>query len=187
MKIKAFTSDTHYGHNRIIEFCDRPYKDLQEMEEGLIANYNSILGPDDLCIWTGDAFFCNRSRAKEIMNKLNGYKILVKGNHDMKTKHMLEMGFSMVVEQMNIMVAGVKTKLCHYPHLLTEHQGDKPDRYQERRPKYNQSEALIHGHIHENIKLHKNCVHVGVDGWNMFPARYEEVEALIEEMKPRLK
>lgn len=35
-----FTADTHFGHANIIRFCDRPFTDIEAMNESLIANWN---------------------------------------------------------------------------------------------------------------------------------------------------
>ena len=43
-----FTSDTHFGHEAIIKFCSRPFKDAHEMDEVMINNWNNKVGPDDL-------------------------------------------------------------------------------------------------------------------------------------------
>ncbi len=49
-----FTSDTHFGHANIIRFCDRPFKDIQEMNERLIANWNAVVRPGDSVYHMGD-------------------------------------------------------------------------------------------------------------------------------------
>ena len=42
-----FTSDQHFGHERILHMCNRPFKDAAEMDERLIANWNAVVGPRD--------------------------------------------------------------------------------------------------------------------------------------------
>ena len=43
-----FTSDTHFNHTNIIRFCSRPFKDVEHMNETLIANWNRVVGPDNI-------------------------------------------------------------------------------------------------------------------------------------------
>ena len=42
-----FTSDHHFGHANIIKFCNRPFKDVQEMNETLIERWNKKVKPKD--------------------------------------------------------------------------------------------------------------------------------------------
>lgn len=51
-----FTADTHFSHDSIIRFCDRPFRDTQDMDEALVANWNRRVGPDDTVFHLGD--FC---------------------------------------------------------------------------------------------------------------------------------
>lgn len=51
-----FTSDTHFNHANIIRFCNRPFKDVEQMNETLIANWNRVVGTNDIVFHLGD--FC---------------------------------------------------------------------------------------------------------------------------------
>ena len=48
-----FTSDTHFHHANIIRFCDRPFRDVEEMDEILIRNWNEVVGPEDTIFHLG--------------------------------------------------------------------------------------------------------------------------------------
>ena len=52
-----FTSDEHYGHANILQFCNRPFKSVEEMTEGLIANHNAVVGVNDVTYHCGDMFW----------------------------------------------------------------------------------------------------------------------------------
>lgn len=78
-------SDQHYGHSRIIQYCNRPFASVEEMDEAMIANHNSVVTDNDTVIFGGDFTFYRKKnfyKALEIFNRLNGSKYLVIGNHD---------------------------------------------------------------------------------------------------------
>lgn len=79
------TSDTHFNHKNIIEYCNRPYATVEEMNESIINNWNSTVGEDDTVFFLGDFCLGNRENLIELGHRLNGHKILVMGNHDRVT------------------------------------------------------------------------------------------------------
>lgn len=115
-----FTSDTHWGHNSIIKFCDRPFKNIEEMNEKLIENWNKKVPKDGLVFHLGDfAWGGGYNEWKNVRERLNGDIILIKGNHDLKNlseKAEKEL-FKYSTWQMLIEVEGRKVLLNHYPFL----------------------------------------------------------------------
>lgn len=77
-----FTSDTHFGHANIIEYCKRPFKTLDRMNEVLIKNWNSRINPKDFVIFLGDFAFKDAMKVMDFLLQLNGNITFVKGNHD---------------------------------------------------------------------------------------------------------
>jgi len=75
-------SDTHFGHSRIIQYCNRPFKDSLEMDEALIKNWNETVSNNDVVIHLGDVGLGNKEYIASIIKRLNGKKILIMGNHD---------------------------------------------------------------------------------------------------------
>lgn len=79
-------ADMHLGHRGITQLLrqdgtkERPWGNVEEMNEALIANWNSVVRPKDTVIVLGD-FVINRS-ALPLADRLNGTKELVMGNHD---------------------------------------------------------------------------------------------------------
>ena len=85
-------SDTHFDHANILNFTDREgrptrgdrFTDVEDMNEQMIANWNSVVKPGDKVYHLGDVLF--GTRKEEWMNKnmprLNGQKRLIVGNHD---------------------------------------------------------------------------------------------------------
>lgn len=74
--------DCHYGHRNIIKYCNRPFKDVEDMNEQLIKNWNSVVGKNDIVYVVGDFALCGKQKIIEIGQRLNGRKRLVLGNHD---------------------------------------------------------------------------------------------------------
>lgn len=184
-----FYSDPHFGHKNVIEFCERPFDDVQDMEEKMIKLYNETVPKDGVCIWLGDCFFTNYNRAKVIMDQLNGTKILIRGNHDFSPSQMYRMGFSFVSNYAEIVIAGYNVSLKHYPFkpklsfkdrikLLTGKK-IKELRFMDRRPD-NKGQWLIHGHTHTKIKRNDRQIHVGVDAWDYKPVPFRIIEAIIQ-------
>lgn len=75
-------SDTHFGHNNIIKYCDRPFKDIDEMDEKMIENWNRVVKPGDKVYHLGDVYMGSGERFLKKFARLNGRKRLVLGNHD---------------------------------------------------------------------------------------------------------
>ena len=78
-----FTSDTHFNHTNIIKYCDRPFSDVNEMNEKIIRNWNERVVPDDRVFHLGDfGLFKRDKEPRSILNRLNGNIYLIRGNHD---------------------------------------------------------------------------------------------------------
>jgi calcineurin-like phosphoesterase family protein len=81
------TSDTHFGHLGVCKFLRkdgvtklRPWDNVEEMDEDLIRRWNETVGPNDKVYHLGDVVI-NR-RGLKVLDRLNGDKVLIKGNHD---------------------------------------------------------------------------------------------------------
>ena len=116
-----FTSDTHFNHANIIRFCNRPFKDVEQMNEVMITNWNNAISKDDTVFHLGD--FCLGSAAEwtKILDRLNGKIYLIMGNHDLKNiRQGFISRFEHVAMQMHIEVGKQRIYLCHYPFLYFE-------------------------------------------------------------------
>jgi len=80
------TADTHFGHVNICKFTNydgsktRPWDDVAEMDEEMVKRWNETVGPKDKVYHLGDAVINRKNLA--IFDRLNGDKVLIKGNHD---------------------------------------------------------------------------------------------------------
>ena len=80
-------SDTHFGHSGVCRFMRndgvtklRPFDNPEEMDEFMVEAWNKKVRPNDKVYHLGDVVI-NR-RALSIMRRLNGDKVLIRGNHD---------------------------------------------------------------------------------------------------------
>ena len=77
------TSYIHFSHSNIIKYCNRPFENIFEMDDYIIKKWNETVSYDDTIYILGDFMFSrNIEKIENYVNKLNGYKILVLGNHD---------------------------------------------------------------------------------------------------------
>lgn len=79
-------SDPHFGHSNVCKFTRddgsklRPWESSEEMNDAMIALYNDAVGPKDKVYFGGD--ICIKRKDLEILDRLNGDKVLIRGNHD---------------------------------------------------------------------------------------------------------
>ena len=85
-------SDTHFGHDKtctVFKRADgtplRPFKDAEEMDEVMILRWNERVRPRDKVYHLGDVVIARKSL--DTLRRLNGDKILIKGNHDIYKIH----------------------------------------------------------------------------------------------------
>lgn len=84
-----FTSDTHFFHKSVIDYCERPFESLEHMNQELINRWNSVVTSNNQTVVIGGdfAFTGNIELIKELLSKLNGKKILILGNHCLRNKY----------------------------------------------------------------------------------------------------
>lgn len=111
--MKFYISDLHIGHANAIRFDNRPFRDLQDMQETIIRNWNNVVGTDDEVYILGDMFWKN-DEAPAILEQLNGSKYLVLGNHDRMNSQM-EKYFVWIKDYATIKDNKKHLVLCHYP------------------------------------------------------------------------
>ena len=171
-----FTSDTHFGHRNIIKYCQRPFSCIEEMDDALIANWNRVVGKDDIIFHLGDFAMGGSAEWSRLLQKLNGKIYLILGNHDLKT---IGAGFSRlegVAMQMLINVKGQIIYLNHYPFLC--YGGAYRNTWQ------------LYGHVHTchvnrgldvpRLKMLMPMQYdVGVDNNNYRPVSFEQVKKII--------
>ena len=149
-----FTSDTHFNHGNIIRFCDRPFKDVEMMNETIIAK------------WT------------KILDRLNGKIYLIMGNHDLKNiRQGFISRFEHVAMQMHIEVGKQRIYLNHYPFpCLGGAYKDVWQLFGHVHTRKNNT-GIDAGRLQD---LYPTQYDVGVDNNNFTPVSFEQVKRIIE-------
>lgn len=120
-----FTSDTHFGHEKIVEICNRPTT-IEDHDKWLIDIWNSTINKKDTVYHLGDfALFKgqgSRDKAEKILDKLHGNKILIIGNHDEQIRTSTRWSSVTQIKDFTYNVPDAEGKptnihivLCHYP------------------------------------------------------------------------
>lgn len=172
--MKWFISDLHWAHKNVINYCNRPYSSVEEMNEAIVNNWNAVVKSEDIVYVLGDLCL-NPKWADLFVPQLNGTKILIPGNHDAQfawkgkvqkglTRALEVQGFKEVHQTLKITLKdGKKALLSHLPYSSPE--GTKyDDRYIEYRPVQKHStDNLLHGHVHCRYVKFNNMIDVGFD------------------------
>lgn len=137
-----FIGDTHFGHRAILEFEKeaRPFATIEEHDEALIQNWNSVVTKRDVIYHMGDVIFSSSQGFKAILGRLNGIKKLIMGNHDSKRCHQL-------VPYFNSMWGAGKFEgysLTHIPIHTSQ---------------FFRFKGNIHGHLHSHLILSDKWIH----------------------------
>ena len=111
--MKRYISDYHIGHEKSIQYDSRPFASLDEMNDTIIKNWNSVVSNGDEVYVLGD-FAWKNELALEVLRQLKGHKFLILGNHD-RISAEIEKQFVWVKELKTIKDRDNYVVLCHYP------------------------------------------------------------------------
>ncbi len=159
-----FTSDTHFGHTKILEYEkeSRPFSTVEEMNECLIDRWNSCVRSNDIIYHLGD--FCFGKSHLAIAERLNGKKRLIMGNHD----HYPIADYVRHFEK----IMGVSYwKMCVLSHVPVH-------------PSSLGSRAFlnVHGHLHSNNvkdingQIDLSFYNVSVEQNNLYPVHADNIK-----------
>ena len=163
-----FTADTHLNHYNIMRYCKRPFATTKEMDETIIANWNSVVGPNDTIYHLGDFAFCNSVEdVSKYLSRLHGRIHLILGNHDRRpTKKCPD--FISIQRILEDSYKGQKLTLCHYAMRTwnCSHYGA----------------WQLYGHSHGSLQDDptKLSIDVGVDSWGFTPVSFEQVKNVMK-------
>lgn len=151
MSNKFFTADLHFGHQKI--FKERGFTSIEEMDEKLIYNWNSLIDNKDEVYILGDFSFHKKRKTVEIVKRLNGNKCLILGNHDKKNlNNEIKSYFNWCKDYHEQKIDNEFVVMSHYPMLTWN--------------KSHYGSFMLHGHSHGSLQAnHKIAkrLDVGVD------------------------
>ena len=166
--MKYITGDQHFAHKNIIETCNRPFKDIDEMNETMVANWNSKVKEADLTYCLGDMVWQGDAREiREILDRLNGKIIYVPSkerSHEAVLKYrdrFLEVDSLITIPFNNTFLT-----FCHYC-LRTW-------------PKSHYNSWHCYAHSHGRLEPIGKSHDAGVDNNNFFPLSFEEIAKIMD-------
>lgn len=166
------TSDLHFGHGNIIRYCNRPFSSLEEMDEGIIKKWNNKIPQEATTIFLGDFSFHHKlDRVNHILSRLNGKKVIVKGNHDGDAVMDANWDMKFVAGPVELVVGKQRAFLLHYP--LESWEASYHGTYH------------LHGHMHGTTPFNPNRrkMDVGIDAHpNFEPFSWAEVDAKLSKV-----
>ena len=169
-----YIGDMHLGHKNVIEYDDRPFLSVDEMDKALIDNWNNKVKDEDHVYIIGDFIYRSGYVASYYLKQLKGHKHLISGNHDLKTIEDAEAMtyFESVGKLGYIQDEGRDVVMCHYP--MAEWNGCR----REKKPSYH-----VYSHIHNRynevskfMQGRENALNAGCMINNYEPCTLDELE-----------
>ena len=162
-------SDTHFYHENILNFKTsagvalRTFNDIHHMNEMMVLNWNAVVGYEDKVYHLGDVAMASFTRTKEIFDRLNGRKILIKGNHDNFKLVQYQQIFH-DVRAYNILDGILLAHIPIHPDSLGRWKGQ------------------VHGHLHSNNVPDKRYFNVSVEQINYTPINFNMVKKYFDKL-----
>ena len=159
MSTKYVYADPHFSHTNIIKYESRPFSNAEEMNKEIIKNHNSVITKRDKVFILGDFCLAGKEETAKIVKQLNGYKILVMGNHDRSrsVQFWWDVGFNEVI----------KYPIVIEDFFILSHEPMSMSKFM---PYVN-----VHGHIHGNQLNSDKHVNVSLDVMDFKPVLLEDL------------
>ena len=175
-----FTADTHFGHENIIRYCNRPFADASEMDNELIQNWNGRVGHEDVIYHLGDVTLQEIGFCANILRRLNGKIRIIPGSHDWRW---LE-GFC------DVKIQGASGHVVEVLPPLVSLEFDRDDKYplvivlchyaMRVWDRSHYGSWHLYGHSHGNLMPIGKSYDVGIDPNEFVPLNLEELSLIME-------
>jgi calcineurin-like phosphoesterase family protein len=161
--MKYFTSDLHFNHSSILQYCrdSRDFSTIEEMNEAVIKSINDHTTPKDELYILGDVLMGQRKEGFDLIRRLNPRLHLIRGNHDHFKPHEEEEFFESAQDYL-VVKENKKQVICfHFPI--------------EQWDKCHYGIIHLHGHCHGDLERElPNRFDIGWDVYQR-PVSMEEV------------
>lgn len=147
-----FLSDLHLNHKNIIEYCNRPFSSVEEMNKTLIENWNKIVYSEDTVYCLGDLCLGPADQTRELVSQLHGKIILIRGNHDSDAKLNIYKDMGIEVKDIAYLsYGGLWFVMCHFPMTNEE--------FLKMVQEDNSEVVIVHGHVHDKVPFYTEATH----------------------------
>lgn len=177
-----FTADLHLGHNNIRKHCKRPWSTIEEMDEGIITRWNTIVNSRDLVYVVGD--FAMPKKITDVpsmklynryISRLKGKKIIVLGNHDKMSQDVYSNFTEVYPGLKDIKIEHQKITLCHYPMRSWNSSFHGAWHFF----------GHVHGRTPDHVTSLSTDVGVDVKDWNYTPIPWDVLKKKMLEMQTK--
>ena len=176
-----FTADEHFGHANIIKYCNRPFKNTDEMDSVIIERHNEVVKEDDIVVHAGDFTMNKYELFIQYFTRLNGSHIFIKGSHDKWMKEIKKSSNEWIKEDIFLndkplnnnyheiwekKINGERIIVCHYAMRTW--------------PNSHYNSWQLFGHSHGRLEAIGKQLDIGVDTNNFYPYSFEQIEKIME-------
>lgn len=194
------TSDLHFSHINILDYCKRPFSNIDDMNRNIIDNINSMVSQDDELWILGDIAMGQLEFSLPLVKRILARKIIVAGNHDRihpyygtkSTRFLpqyLEATGAERIETGNTTLTlsdGTNVLVSHFPYpdkdfrpqVSRNGKINTKDKFADYRLK-DEGGWLLCGHVHEKWAVQGKQINVGIDAWGGKPVSEDTIIDLI--------
>lgn len=171
-----FTSDSHFSHRNAIKYCNRPFKDVNEMNDAMIDRWNSVCDYESVVYLLGDFNLGNPADVGRIISRLKfSHMHFIKGNHDKSFcewyRKNKPYNVTLYGSYLETRIDGIDFTLNHYAQRVWN--------------KSHYGAYHLYGHSHGSLPDDPNSrsFDVGVDCHNFTPLSLQQVHDIMSKKK----
>ena len=165
-----FTADFHLSHKNIINYCNRPFKNTEDMNRTILQNLEESISPKDVLYFLGDLTFKEKI-AYEFFEKFSEIEIhFIIRNHDSNGVIKIAREYCSSIEHLkNIKIEGQHITLCHYAMLVWD------------KSHFNSWQLFGHSHGRLSFAGLGKQYDVGVDNNGFYPVSLDQLFGIMKE------